>query len=52
MSKRLFLALLAATLATAGCSNPVDSNAEQQKRPRVSHDQTAAPGGNMMGGGS
>ena len=52
MSKRLFLALMAAALATAACSNPVGSNAEQHNRPRVSHEEAAASGGNMMGGGS
>jgi protein involved in sex pheromone biosynthesis len=52
MSKRLFLTLLAATLATAACSNPVDGNNEQRNRPRVSHDEAATSGGNMMGGSS
>jgi hypothetical protein len=52
MSRRLILTLITTTLATAACANPVGSSAEQQKAPRVSHDESATPGGNMMGGGS
>lgn len=52
MSRRLILTLAAVSLATAACANPAGSSAEQQNRPRVSHDEAAASGGNMMGGGS
>lgn len=52
MSKRLILTLLAVSLAGMACANPVGSDATRETRPHVSHDQAAAAGGNMMGGGS
>jgi hypothetical protein len=52
MSRRLILTLAAVSLVAAACANPAGSSAEQQNRPRVAHDEAAAPGGNMMGGGS
>jgi len=52
MSKRLILTLLATTLAATACTNPVGSDAPRETHPHASHDEAAAPGGNMMGGGS
>lgn len=52
MLKRLILALLAASLATTACANPVANDVRRETRAHVSHDEAATPGGNMMGGGS
>jgi len=49
MSKRLIFAA-AVSLSVAACSNPVSSTPDSHHRPAF--DQTATPGGNMMGGGS
>ena len=51
MSKRLIFAALAVSLSIAACSNPVSSTPDSHPH-RAAYDQTAAPGGNMMGGGS
>lgn len=52
MSKRLILTLVATSLAAAACANPVAPNQRTGTRTRVSHDESAPSGGNMMGGGS
>jgi len=51
MSKRFIFAAVAVSLSVAACSNPVSSTPESP-RPHAAYDQTASPGGNMMGGGS
>ncbi len=52
MSKRLILTLIATSLLAAACANPAASDPRTDARARVSHDQSATPGGNVMGGGS
>ena len=52
MSKRLILTLIATSLLAAACANPVSTDQRTDSRARVSHDQSATPGGNAMGAGS